>query len=69
MSHCVNYTLRDIITHWGDDSDLGRISLLKDGASPVVGFSRAAEEVVEFARAKGVKITTTAKAFNTDDDE
>ena len=41
----------------------------KDAASPVAGFTRAAEEIVEFARAKGVNIITTVKAFNTDDDE
>lgn len=61
MSHCVNYTLRDLIKHWG--ADLSRLILLKDGASPVFGFDKAAEEVVEFARQQGVKIRTTEQAF------
>jgi hypothetical protein len=57
----VNYTLRDIIKHW--NGDLSRINLLVDGASPVTGFEKAAEEVVEFARQQGVIIRTTQNAF------
>lgn len=61
MSHCVNYTVRDMIKYWTNDLD--RIVLLSDGASAVEGFEQEAEKFVEFAREKGVTIRTIADAF------
>jgi nicotinamidase/pyrazinamidase len=42
MSHCVNYTLRDIVSRWPSDR-LSHIYLLTDCGSAVPGFEAAAE--------------------------
>ncbi|CAB9528474.1 Inherit from COG: isochorismatase [Seminavis robusta] len=42
MSHCVNYTVRDIVQH-GAKQDAAKIVLLTDCASAVPGFEAAAE--------------------------
>jgi nicotinamidase/pyrazinamidase len=60
LSHCVNFTLRDIFNRL---VETGRsttfISLLVDAASPVTGFEDAGRQFVEDMRAGGVNITTT----------
>jgi nicotinamidase/pyrazinamidase len=44
MSHCVNYTVRDIVRGWDPStSPLRRIYVLEDCASAVPGFSEAAQ--------------------------
>jgi nicotinamidase-related amidase len=62
MSHCVNYTLRDIIQHWPKDR-ISKITLLTDGASAVPGFEAAAEQFQADMRAAGVQLKTTADVF------
>jgi nicotinamidase-related amidase len=46
MSHCVNYTLRDIVDKWPKERR-NEITLLTDCASAVPGFEKAAEEFQE----------------------
>ena len=65
MSHCLNYTLRDLIKHWS--GDIGRIVLLVDGSSPVQGFNNAADEIIEYARERGVKLKLCEDAFKHED--
>jgi nicotinamidase/pyrazinamidase len=60
LSHCVNYTLRDIAAHFVDKS---RLFLLKDGCSPVGGFEDAGEQFVDDMRLLGVNVTTTRELF------
>merc|ERR1712072_578062 len=39
-SHCVNYTVRDLVDVWPNDR-VGDIVVLKDGCSSVPGFEKA----------------------------
>jgi len=62
MSHCVNYTMRDLIDHWG--KDLSKLVLLKDGCSPVTTFERAAADFQQHCVKHKVTISTCKSAFN-----
>lgn len=53
MSHCVNYTVRDIVEHWPED-ELYKIALVTDCSSAVPGFEEAAENFQEEIEAAGV---------------
>jgi len=59
MSHCVNYTLRDIVEHCTTKHDVDRIYLLKDCASAVPGFEAAAETFQEDMKKAGVHLVTS----------
>ena len=63
MSHCVNYTLRDIVARWPKDR-LGQITLLTDGASAVPGFESAAEQFQADMKEAGVQLCTTDAMFS-----
>jgi len=69
LSHCVNYTCRDLLNYWLKSPS--HIYLLRDGSSPVGDvegktlFKEAAENFVEEMRGLGVNITTCEEAFNT----
>ncbi|GKY95881.1 hypothetical protein MPSEU_000548700 [Mayamaea pseudoterrestris] len=60
MSHCVNYTLRDVVSKW-DPTETNRICLLIDCTSPVPGFEDAAKTFVDDMRAKGVQLKEAAQ--------
>jgi nicotinamidase/pyrazinamidase len=60
MSHCVNYTLRDIVRKW-PPSRLGDIYLLKDCASAVPGFEADAEAFLMDMKAAGVQVVTSTE--------
>lgn len=62
MSHCVNYTLRDIVAHWPKER-LSQITLLTDGASPVPGFEGPADTFQKDMESAGVQLKTTAQVF------
>ena len=62
MSHCVNYTLRDIVSRWPEDQT-HKISLLKDCASPVPGFEEAGENLQVEMAAAGVKVQKVSEVF------
>jgi nicotinamidase/pyrazinamidase len=58
MSHCVNYTVRDIVEHWPED-EMNKITLLKDCASSVPGFEAASDKFVEDMVQVGVAVETS----------
>eukprot|EP01038_Epipyxis_sp_PR26KG_P010761 gene10761-14452_t len=58
-SHCVNYTLRDIMSHWHGETS--RIIYLDDCSSPVKGFSEYSEALKRDAASFGITITTSDK--------
>jgi len=63
MSHCVNYTLRDIISKWPADK-CSKVCLLTDCASPVPGFEEAADKFTKDMEEAGVKLCVAAQAFD-----
>ncbi|KAI2488795.1 hydrolase [Fragilaria crotonensis] len=62
MSHCVNYTLRDIVHRWPSERR-NEITLLTDCASAVPGFEDAAEQFQEDMKEAGVCLAVAANAF------
>jgi nicotinamidase/pyrazinamidase len=62
LSHCVNYTTRDILKYWAprDPRDL---ILLLDGCSPVAGCEADAEKFVVDMRAAGVTLALSTTVF------
>ena len=60
MSHCVNYTLRDLVERWPKER-ASEITLVLDGASAVPGFEAAADQFVSDMKAAGVQVRTTAE--------
>ena len=58
MSHCVNYTVRDIVEHWPKD-ERNKITLLRDCASSVPGFEAASEKFIEEMLKAGVILETS----------
>ena len=59
MSHCVNYTLRDIVKTWPKDK-MSNICLMVDCASAVPGFEAAAEAFQKDMKDSGVELKTAA---------
>lgn len=55
MSHCVNYTVRDIVQEWPTDR-VSDIYLLTDCASAVPGFETAAETFQTDMRQAGIQL-------------
>lgn len=60
MSHCVNYTARDIVARWPADR-ASQVVLLTDCASAVPGFEAAAETFKKDMQVKGVKLCTASE--------
>ena len=56
LSHCVNYTARDIIKGLEDPGTLSRIVLLENCSSAVPGFESAANEFVGDCKSAGVTV-------------
>jgi nicotinamidase-related amidase len=57
LSHCVNFTVRDLVASYADGLD--RISILRDGTSAVPGFEDAGDTFLRDMQSKGVRIVTT----------
>mmetsp|Transcript_242 Transcript_242/g.376 ORF Transcript_242/g.376 Transcript_242/m.376 type:complete len:317 (+) Transcript_242:75-1025(+) len=55
LSHCVNYTVRDIVDHIPNDQR-HKILLLSDCASSVPSFETASEDILKFLKDSGVHI-------------
>jgi len=53
-SHCVNYTMRDLLANW--TSDPARLVLMEDCASAVPGFEAAADAFVADMKAAGCTV-------------
>lgn len=68
MSHCVNYTVRDIVEHCQQQqqpssttADVSNIYLLTDCASAVPGFEAAADTFQEDMKTAGVQLIESPK--------
>jgi len=61
MSHCVNHSVRDLLSGWpkGRSSD---IILLEDGASAVTGFEADAKKFVKDMKDAGLTVCKTLEA-------
>jgi nicotinamidase/pyrazinamidase len=57
LSHCVNFTARDIMGRWKGAKDA--LIVLTDCSSAVGGFENSATEFVEFCKKEGVHVTTS----------
>ncbi|CAN0054531.1 unnamed protein product, partial [Ectocarpus fasciculatus] len=44
LSHCVNFTCRDILNHW--HADRSKICIMADGSSPVAGFEEQGTQFI-----------------------
>ena len=62
MSHCVNYTMGDILENWRE-GDNSKIELLTDCASAVPGFESAAESFQLEMRRAGVQVRKSVDVF------
>ncbi|GLD96365.1 hypothetical protein PINS_up005048 [Pythium insidiosum] len=58
ISHCVNYTVRDLVDAWPADR-MHDLVLLTDCMSPVPGFEAAGEAFLKDMAAKGVTLMTS----------
>ena len=58
-SHCVNYSVRDMVAAWPEGTPKSNLVLLKDACSPVISFEKAAAEFEADVAAAGVRVTTT----------
>jgi len=54
LSHCVNFTARDIASRWQGEKD--RLILLTDCASPVTGFEQSAEDFKSYCQTSGIRV-------------
>ncbi|KAL3810716.1 hypothetical protein ACHAXA_008489 [Cyclostephanos tholiformis] len=62
LSHCVNYTVRDIVDNWPKD-ERSKIVILKDCASSVPGFEGAGEIFLTDMENAGVRVGTSDALF------
>lgn len=62
-SHCVNYTLRDLVKYW-EPRDTSDLILLIDGMSPVYGFGEAADKFITDMKSAGVIVKNTSDAMD-----
>jgi nicotinamidase/pyrazinamidase len=62
MSHCVNFTVRDIVKKWPQDQT-HRINLLTDCASAVPGFQDAASLFQTDMKEAGVQLKTASQVL------
>ena len=60
-SHCVNYTVRDLVQYWPKDQ-LHKIHILTDTMSSVTGFEEAGEAFEKDMREAGLTVCTSAEA-------
>jgi len=63
LSHCVNYTLRDVVSHWPKEG-LGKIVLLTDCASSVPGFEAAADQCKIDMEKAGIQLKKAEEIFS-----
>jgi len=59
MSHCVNYTTRDIVAKW-PRKERHKICVVTDCMSPVPSFEKDAEEFLQFLKDNGVQTCLAA---------
>ena len=54
-SHCVNFTVRDLVSRWPKD-ETSKIVLMEDGMSSVTGFEAAGEQFIKDMKAAGLQV-------------
>jgi len=62
LSHCVNYTVRDIVNHCNPE-ERSKISLIVDCCSSVPGFEAASDEFLHYLEQNGITICKAKDAF------
>ncbi|OWZ20888.1 hypothetical protein PHMEG_0004638 [Phytophthora megakarya] len=60
LSHCVNFTVRDLVKLWPVDR-LSDLIILTDCSSPVAGYEEEAEEFFQDMAALGLTFTTSTE--------
>ena len=58
LSHCVNYTARDIVEHW-PKVEMDKLTVLEDCSSSVPGFEAAGEQFLSDMKEAGVNVETS----------
>lgn len=58
LSHCVNFTVRDIVEHW-PPGETSKITILRDCASSVPGFEEAGKLFLDDMERAGVNVKTS----------
>jgi len=64
LSHCLNFTVRDICNNFADSSYVGKLILLEDASSSVPTFDKDGESFVEDMVKKGMKLSNTTEIFS-----
>jgi nicotinamidase/pyrazinamidase len=64
LSHCVNYTTRDLLANWAP-CEAADLVLLSDCSSAVTGCEEAAAQFLEDMRAAGCTVVASAEAVAT----
>jgi len=67
MSHCVNYTTRDIVERW-PKNELHKIRVITDCMSPVEGFQKEADQFLNFLEHYGIRTCSAEDAFKSDEE-
>ena len=62
LSHCVNFTMRDVLANWAHDP--ASLLLLEDCCSAVPGFEESAKTFVSDMRRAGCTVTTSVAAMS-----
>lgn len=58
-SHCLANTVRDIANNFADTSYVGKLVLLEDATSSVLGFEKFQEDFISEMTQKGMKLSST----------
>lgn len=62
LSHCVNYSMRDLVSNLSPDSRQ-KIILLRNGCSSIPGYEKVAEEFLSDMAKAGVQFMLTSEMF------
>lgn len=68
-SHCVKFTVNDLIRHWPEGDDRKKMIVLEDGCSYVEGYEAQAKQFFDDIEEKGLTVTSCSNAFSTIDAE
>jgi len=63
LSHCVNYTARDIVKKW-PPAEMSKICILTNCASNVTGFESAGDNFLKDMKKSGVRLCLDSNAFD-----
>ncbi|GBG28318.1 Nicotinamidase [Hondaea fermentalgiana] len=62
-SHCVNYTVRDLVENWDRDK-MGQLVLIEDAMSPVQSFESEADAFIDDMKKLNLCVSTAEMAFS-----